>query len=118
MKMFEKIGEWTRRAAHRIGAKRLPVQEEMERFGADGEDVIYRILRAHFSCVIRTRTLFQKTVDKTKKVCYNETERTERQEPGVTSGSLCAKLRHKHRSGSPLHQNQIETESIKEIPIK
>lgn len=53
MKMFEKIGEWTRRAAHRIGAKRLPVQEEMERFGADGEDVIYRILRAHFSCVIR-----------------------------------------------------------------
>lgn len=38
---------------HRLLSKPLPVQEEMERFGADGENVIYRILRENFGCVIR-----------------------------------------------------------------
>ena len=39
---------WNRaRAAH------LPPLEEIERFGADGEEVIYRLLCNSFDCVIR-----------------------------------------------------------------
>lgn len=37
----------------RAGAEKLPEQEEIERFGADGEEVIYRILCENFDCVIR-----------------------------------------------------------------
>ena len=48
-----KLGELYRRASYRLHARSLPVQEEMERFGANGEDIIYRILRENFSCVIR-----------------------------------------------------------------
>lgn len=35
-----------------FGAK-LPRQEEIERYGADGEEVIYRMLAEQFGCVIR-----------------------------------------------------------------
>lgn len=52
-RIFAKIGELYRRMRYRLSARGLPVQEEMERFGAGGEDVIYRILRENFSCVIR-----------------------------------------------------------------
>ena len=48
-----KLSELYRRASYRLHARSLPVQEEMERFGANGEDIIYRILRENFSCVIR-----------------------------------------------------------------
>ena len=48
-----KLGELYRRASYRLHARSLPVQEEMERFGANGEDIIYRILRENFFCVIR-----------------------------------------------------------------
>lgn len=51
--ILSKAEELLRRARHRLTARRLPVQEEMERFGAGGEDVIYRILRENFPCVIR-----------------------------------------------------------------
>ena len=43
-----KLGELYRRASYRLHARSLPVQEEMERFGANGEDIIYRILREIF----------------------------------------------------------------------
>lgn len=49
----QKIGACIRRGKNRIGAEKIPPLEEMERFGAGGEDVIYRILRENFSCVIR-----------------------------------------------------------------
>ena len=38
---------------HRLFAPGLPAMPEIERFGADGEEAIYRMLREHFSCVIR-----------------------------------------------------------------
>ena len=37
----------------RLGATRLPQQEEIELFGADGEETVYRLLCDHFDCVIR-----------------------------------------------------------------
>ena len=37
----------------RLFASGLPAMPEIERFGVDGEDVIYRMLREQFSCVIR-----------------------------------------------------------------
>ena len=37
----------------RLFAPGLPTMPEIERFGADGEDLIYRMLRERFSCVIR-----------------------------------------------------------------
>ena len=40
-------------ALHRITSKKLPPLEEIEAFGGDGEEVVYRILRQHFDCVIR-----------------------------------------------------------------
>lgn len=40
-------------AAHRARAADLPSREEIEIFGADGEEAICRLLRAHFDCVIR-----------------------------------------------------------------
>ena len=38
---------------NRITAERLPPLEEIESFGADGEEVIYRLLCREFECVIR-----------------------------------------------------------------
>lgn len=38
---------------NRIKAERLPPLEEVESFGADGEEVIYRLLCREFECVIR-----------------------------------------------------------------
>ncbi|MBQ8431524.1 MAG: NERD domain-containing protein [Clostridia bacterium] len=40
-------------AFHRITSKKLPPLEEIEAFGGDGEEAVYRILRQHFDCVIR-----------------------------------------------------------------
>lgn len=52
-KLFSAIGEYFHNAASRATAAGLPVQEEIEQFGADGEEAICRLLRAHFDCVIR-----------------------------------------------------------------
>lgn len=41
------------RAATRLSGDGVPALEEGERFGAAGEDAIYRILRTHFDCVLR-----------------------------------------------------------------
>ncbi len=38
---------------NRANAKPLPPLEEIESFGADGEEAIYRLLCKHFDCVIR-----------------------------------------------------------------
>ena len=38
---------------NRATAERLPLLEEIESFGADGEEVIYRLLCQNFDCVIR-----------------------------------------------------------------
>ena len=38
---------------NRMRAEHLPPFEEIEEFGADGEEVIYRLLCKHFDCVIR-----------------------------------------------------------------
>lgn len=51
--LFAGVSGLFRRAWNRATAAPLPPQEEIERFGANGEDVIYRILREHFSCVLR-----------------------------------------------------------------
>ena len=40
-------------AWNRASARHLPPLEEIESFGADGEEVIYRLLCSHFDCVIR-----------------------------------------------------------------
>lgn len=42
-----------RRAAKRAFSAGLPTREEIECFGADGEEAICRLLREHFDCVIR-----------------------------------------------------------------
>lgn len=42
-----------RHAANRALSVSLPTQEEIERFGSDGEEAVCRELRAHFDCVIR-----------------------------------------------------------------
>lgn len=51
--LFDGVSGLFHRAWNRATAAPLPPQEEIERFGANGEDVIYRILREHFSCVLR-----------------------------------------------------------------
>ena len=38
---------------HRFSGNGLPETEEIERFGADGEEAVYRILRKNFDCVLR-----------------------------------------------------------------
>ena len=38
---------------NRMRAEHLPLLEEIESFGADGEEAIYRLLCKHFECVIR-----------------------------------------------------------------
>lgn len=40
-------------AWNRASARHLPPLEEIESFGADGEEVVYRLLCSHFDCVIR-----------------------------------------------------------------
>lgn len=40
-------------ALHRTGARHLPPIEEVEAYGADGEEAVYRLLCKHFSCVLR-----------------------------------------------------------------
>ena len=47
------MGNLFQRFGRRAFGKGVPTQEEIERFGADGEDVIYRILRESFDCVLR-----------------------------------------------------------------
>lgn len=37
----------------RLGGAGIPVQDEVEQFGSDGEEKVYRLLRRHFDCVIR-----------------------------------------------------------------
>ena len=37
----------------RLGGAGIPVQDEIEQFGSDGEETVYRLLRRHFDCVIR-----------------------------------------------------------------
>ncbi len=38
---------------NRATAKKIPLPEEIEQFGADGEEAVYRLLCEHFDCVIR-----------------------------------------------------------------
>ena len=38
---------------HRLSGNGIPKAEEIERFGADGEEAVYRILRQNFDCVLR-----------------------------------------------------------------
>ena len=40
-------------AIRRLSGNGLPETEEIERFGADGEEAVYRILRQNFDCVLR-----------------------------------------------------------------
>ena len=51
--MVQSVGNEIRHAANRARSVALPTQEEIERFGADGEEAVCRLLRAHFDCVIR-----------------------------------------------------------------
>ncbi|MBQ8309466.1 MAG: NERD domain-containing protein [Clostridia bacterium] len=44
-------------AINRTRAQSLPPIEEIEAFGADGEEIIYRMLCEHFDCVIRNVTV-------------------------------------------------------------
>ncbi len=53
MGFFSTIRNLTKRWTHRLLAKPIPKQEEMEEFGAEGEDYIYRLLRRRFDTVIR-----------------------------------------------------------------
>ena len=52
-KLYQHIIGGALRIRNRAFAAGIPEQEEIEQFGAAGEDVIYRILREHFACVIR-----------------------------------------------------------------
>lgn len=51
--LFERMKNGARRVGVRAFSAGLPEVEEIERFGADGEDVIYRMLRDEFETVIR-----------------------------------------------------------------
>ncbi len=53
MKEVEKMSQILKTMWNRARAERLPPLEEIESFGADGEEVIYRLLCKHFDCVIR-----------------------------------------------------------------
>ena len=41
----------------RLSARGIPHQEEIEQFGSDGEERVYRMLCKHFDCVIRNVTV-------------------------------------------------------------
>lgn len=47
---------------HRSRASGLPPLEEIERFGADGEEAIYRLLSENLDCVIRNVAIPHKTL--------------------------------------------------------
>ena len=47
------MSQFLKTVFNRMKAERLPLPEEIESFGADGEEVIYRLLCKHFECVIR-----------------------------------------------------------------
>ncbi len=47
------MSELIRTAWHRITAEKLPPMEEIEQFGAVGEERVYRVLCEHFDCVLR-----------------------------------------------------------------
>ena len=53
MGFFKAAPGLTKRCTRRLLAKPIPRQEEMEAFGAEGEDDIYRLLRKKFDTVIR-----------------------------------------------------------------
>lgn len=47
------MSQFLKTVFNRMKAERLPLPEEIESFGADGEEAIYRLLCKHFECVIR-----------------------------------------------------------------
>ena len=47
------MSQFLKTMLNRAKAEHLPPLEEIESFGADGEEVIYRLLCQHFECVIR-----------------------------------------------------------------
>ena len=47
------MSQFVKTVFNRMKAERRPRVEEIESFGADGEEVIYRLLCKHFECVIR-----------------------------------------------------------------
>ncbi len=47
------MADLIRTARFRASAAHLPPIEEIEAFGADGEEAIYRLLSEHFDCVLR-----------------------------------------------------------------
>ncbi len=47
------MSQFVKTALTRMRAKKIPLMEEIEAFGADGEEVIYRLLCQSFDCVIR-----------------------------------------------------------------
>ena len=53
MKVSKKMSGFLKTIWNRATAEHLPLLEEIETFGADGEEVIYRLLCSHFDCVIR-----------------------------------------------------------------
>lgn len=53
MGFFRQLKETNRRIRIRTATAGVPLQEEIEQFGASAENVIYGILREEFDCVIR-----------------------------------------------------------------
>ena len=53
MKEVIKMSQYIKTVWNRMRAEHLPPLEEIESFGADGEEAIYRLLCKHFECVIR-----------------------------------------------------------------
>ena len=47
------MSQFVKTVWNRMRAEHLPPLEEIESFGADGEEAIYRLLCKHFECVIR-----------------------------------------------------------------
>ena len=47
------MSQYIKTVWNRMRAEHLPLLEEIESFGADGEEAIYRLLCKHFECVIR-----------------------------------------------------------------
>ena len=47
------MSQYIKTVWNRMRAAHLPLLEEIESFGADGEEAIYRLLCKHFECVIR-----------------------------------------------------------------
>lgn len=47
---------------NRATAKKIPLPEEIEQFGADGEEAVYRLLCEHFDCVVRNAVVPHKSL--------------------------------------------------------